>query len=563
MSSAVTLKSIRNKIETAMLKASATGHREASDFFNELLADIDMYSENGIDFKTIVNAIDDSLVIADGEGRYIYTNPSYTRNTGVSRDMIVGKTAAEIESQGKIFTRGAAIEVLETKKKVFRLATVHLSNPPQAGFVAGVPIFDEDGKLENIVVTSRPIFTLKYLQEGYQNFLSAAKSIEQGDGSPVREHTSASELSDTLNLGSIVGNSPSMNQINDTIKRVAPTDATVLITGESGAGKEVAANEIYRNSKRASKPFIKVNCASIPASLLESELFGYVKGAFSGANSGGKIGLFEAANNGTLLLDEIGDMPMDLQVKLLRAIQDREIYRVGGTTPIKLDIRIIASTNSELKKKIEEGTFRRDLYYRLNVVPVNIPPLRERRGDIRPLCSFFEEKFKVHNPLFRLTENQYRQLEEYRWPGNVRELQNVIEYMAICYNDQTPEMNDYTLSGILGFNEMPPESRIGTNLQSTEEESYGYDAIHEVFPFIAPPVRSESRDDASIEAIEAYGERREALAVPAASLKELEKQQLIKVLAESRNLREAGAKLGINASTVSRKIKQYGIEYKK
>ena len=539
MNDNISLKTIRRKIENALYEAAAKGSREAENFFSELLADIDMYSENGIDFKQIVNSIDDSLVIANGEGRYIFANPSYTRNTGISRDMIVGKTAAEIEAQGSIFTRGAAIEVLETKKKVFRLSTVHITNPPQAGFVAGVPIFGEDGKLESIVITSRPIFTLKYLQEGYQNFLAEAKALEQAVGSPVREHGSAEELKDGLIMDNITSPSPAMTLIHETIKKVAPTDATVLITGESGVGKEVAANEIYRQSRRRDKPFIKVNCASIPASLLESELFGYSKGAFSGANSAGKIGLFEAADKGTLLLDEIGDMSLDLQAKLLRAIQDREIYRVGGTKPIKLDIRIIASTNCDLKKKIEEGRFRRDLYYRLNVVPVHIPPLRDRKSDIRPLCRFFEQKYRTHNPDFSLTENQYRQLEEYSWPGNVRELQNVIEYMSICYNQQAPEMNDYTLSGILGYR----DSR-----ERPEEISYAQTPLID-------PIKARL--------VPASPEAAEASKTSPLSLKDLEKQQLIKALEESKNLREADAKLGINASTVSRKIKQYGIEYRR
>lgn len=220
-----------------------------------------------------------------------------------------------------------------------------------------------------------------------------------------------------------------------------------------GVGKEVVADEIYRLSSRSDKTFVKVNCASIPANLLESELFGYEKGAFSGANSSGKQGLFEMANGGTLLLDEIGDMPMDLQVKLLRAIQNKEITRVGGTKPIKLDIRIIAATNSDLKRKISEGTFRQDLYYRLNVIPIYIPPLRERLNDLDDLCdhfvAFFTEK---HGRAFTLTDDQRAIMKQYTWPGNIRELENVIEYLTICASG-TKEVADEMLRGLLDISQ--------------------------------------------------------------------------------------------------------------
>ena len=231
----------------------------------------------------------------------------------------------------------------------------------------------------------------------------------------------------------MIGKNGSLANIWNLIRHIAPTDATVLITGESGAGKEVVADEIFQNSARKNEPCIKINCASIPADLLESELFGYEKGAFSGANPNGKKGLFEQANHGTLMLDEIGDMPMELQVKLLRAIQQQEITRVGGSHPIKLDIRFIALTNSNLKEKIVNGTFRQDLYYRLNVIPIYVPPLRERLQDLEALCNTFIRKYtEKYHCAFAFTNQQLNLLKTYHWPGNIRELENIIEYVILC-----------------------------------------------------------------------------------------------------------------------------------
>lgn len=493
-------------------------------WLDELVDRINDFSVNGIDFRAVADNLDDSLVIADGEGRYIYTNPSYTRNTGIQPEQIIGRTAEEIETEGSIFKRGAAIEVLRTKNKVFRISNVYVTGNPEPGAVSGVPIFNEAGDLTHIICASRPLFTFNQLKDDFNNFLNNANSIQNRPSiAPFREH----ENSLALDSNHIMGSTPIVRDIYKIIRKAAPTDATVLITGESGSGKEVVADEIYRMSARNHAPFIKVNCASIPANLLESELFGYEKGAFSGASSSGKKGLFEMANNGTLLLDEIGDMPMDLQVKLLRAIQHKEITRIGGNKPIKLDIRFIAATNSDLKKKVTEGVFRQDLYYRLNVVPIHMPPLRERRSDIREFCDFFLDIYnKKHNSSMSLTPEQYRMLENYDWPGNIRELENVIEYLSICGYSEDPEVNDYMIAGMLEASVNAP----------SYAQSYA-DVRKE-------PVKETDIHSDIHSSVENY-----------------EKAMIEKVLAESRNLREAGAKLGVNASTVSRKIKAYGIDY--
>src|SRR5699024_8879129 len=222
--------------------------------------------------------------------------------------------------------------------------------------------------------------------------------------------------------------------------------STVLITGESGTGKEMVATAIWKNSDRHDKQFVAINCAAIPESLLESELFGYVKGAFTGADPKGKIGKFELANNGVIFLDEIGDMPLYLQSKLLRVIQDKKITRIGSNQIIPLDVRIIAATNKDLKKMIRENQFREDLYYRLNVIPIEIPPLRERKADIVELTEHFIEHYrKMFGKNFNYIDDRaMKTLIEYPWPGNVRELENVVEYMV--------NMMEY---GIIDMNTLP------------------------------------------------------------------------------------------------------------
>jgi DNA-binding NtrC family response regulator len=236
------------------------------------------------------------------------------------------------------------------------------------------------------------------------------------------------QLRDRYEFSSIIGNSPAMQRVFSSLQRIIKTDSTVLVLGESGTGKELVAKAIHFNGLRKDKPFIAVNCAAIPESLLESELFGHTRGAFTGAIKD-KIGKFEAANHGTIFLDEIGTMPLHLQTKLLRVLQEQEVERIGSTKPVKLDVRVISATNINLEEEIKRGVFREDLYYRLNVIPVNLPPLRDRTEDILPLAKHFIEKYcrTMNRPLMTITKEAVETLEQYPWPGNVRELENVIE----------------------------------------------------------------------------------------------------------------------------------------
>ncbi len=240
------------------------------------------------------------------------------------------------------------------------------------------------------------------------------------------------EIKEAHNFEEMVGQSRTLAEVIENIKLVASTDSSVLILGETGTGKELVARAVHSNSERRNLPLVKVNCAALPVGLIESELFGHEKGAFTGATDR-RIGRFELAHGGTIFLDEIGDMPPDLQVKLLRVLQEHEFERIGGSNLIKVDVRVIAATNRDLLRSVSEGTFRQDLYYRLNVFPIQVPPLRDRSEDIPPLVHYFVRRFslKIGRKITRIQPETMDRLVSYAWPGNVRELKNVIERSVI------------------------------------------------------------------------------------------------------------------------------------
>ncbi len=276
------------------------------------------------------------------------------------------------------------------------------------------------------------------------------------------------EIKSVHNFEEIVGASPALQKVLDSVNRVAPTDASVLIWGESGTGKELIARAIHSTSARADKPFIKINCAALPAGLVESELFGHERGAFSGAIQR-RIGRFELAHGGTIFLDEIGEVPKDVQVKLLRVLQEREFERVGGTQTIKCDVRVIAATNRVLEKAIQEGEFRADLYYRLNVFPINMPALRERTEDIPQLVRFFAQKYgpRVGRRIESVDAQTLERLCAYQWPGNIRELENIIERALIL--STTPLLRIDPEAVGLSIN--PPASATGRDGPDSSEEA--------------------------------------------------------------------------------------------
>ncbi|HUX33960.1 MAG TPA: sigma-54 dependent transcriptional regulator [Gemmatimonadaceae bacterium] len=278
--------------------------------------------------------------------------------------------------------------------------------------------------------------------------------------------------------GQMVGTSPALHRVREMIERVAATDARVLITGESGTGKELVAAAIHEASPRRDKPFVRVNCAAIPRDLLESEMFGHEKGAFTGASER-RIGRFELAHGGTLLLDEVGDLGQEAQAKLLRAIEAGEIERVGGGKPIRVDVRILAATNKDLARAVAEGAFREDLLFRLNVIPLHVPPLRERPDDIPALVAHFSalHRARTGHPAPRWTDDATTLLTRYRWPGNVRELANVVERLAILHSGREVTAGDVRGVVAIGRGEgagdappLPDPARLAQPLSDTLDE---------------------------------------------------------------------------------------------
>ena len=305
----------------------------------------------------------------------------------------------------------------------------------------GHPIADPSGEVVEFVGTDMDVTEQREAREELEIAYEQIKRLKdrlQDENVSLRE-----EIDQAFMFGEIVGSSPVLRKVLASTSKVAPTDATVLISGETGTGKELIAREIHKRSRRAGAAFVSVNCAAIPAALIASELFGHEKGAFTGAMQQ-RRGRFELANGGTIFLDEIGEVPIDTQVALLRVLQERQIERIGGTRPIPVDVRVIAATNRNLPAATASGEFRSDLFYRLNVFPIHLPPLRERREDIPVLLEHFVKRFaeKMRKRVCRIGKRTLQLCEAYAWPGNVRELQNIVERAVILCGDDTLEIDD-------------------------------------------------------------------------------------------------------------------------
>jgi transcriptional regulator with PAS, ATPase and Fis domain len=319
-----------------------------------------------------------------------------------------------------VYSESVTLKVLESKKATTIIQKAKNGNEILA---TGTPVFTEGGQIDKIVVNSRDITDL--------NNLNRELSLKEELAEKYREELELLRL-ETFGGSVIVSKSTVMQKVFRLAATVSKVESTVLITGESGVGKGVLAQFIHNNSGRKKGPFIKIDCSAIPETLFESELFGYEKGAFTGAEKGGKVGLFELAQGGTVFLDEVGELPLSMQPKIMRAIQDKEIVSVGGDKVKKLDIRIMAATNMDLNQMVIEKLFREDLYYRLNVVPIKIPPLKERKEDILPLIRQVMERMnRSYNWNKRLSAEALDALINYSWPGNVRELENLVERMMV------------------------------------------------------------------------------------------------------------------------------------
>ncbi|HCN4725536.1 TPA: sigma-54-dependent transcriptional regulator [Escherichia coli] len=426
-------------------------------------------------FATMIDNMDQGVLVVDDENRVQFVNQTALKTLGVVQNNIIGKPIRfrplTFESN---FTHGHMQHIVSWDDKSELII----------------------GQLHNI--------------QGRQLFLMAFH----------QSHTSFSVANapDEPHIEQLVGECRVMRQLKRLISRIAPSPSSVMVVGESGTGKEVVARAIHKLSGRRNKPFIAINCAAIPEQLLESELFGYVKGAFTGASANGKTGLIQAANTGTLFLDEIGDMPLMLQAKLLRAIEAREILPIGASSPIQVDIRIISATNQNLAQFIAEGKFREDLFYRLNVIPITLPPLRERQEDIELLVHYFLHLHtrRLGSVYPGIAPDVVEILRKHRWPGNLRELSNLMEYLVNVV--PSGEVIDSTL--------LPPNLlNNGTTEQSDVTE------VNEAYLAL---------DDAGGTALE-----------------EMEKQMIREALSRHNSKKQVADELGIGIATLYRKIKKY------
>lgn len=377
------------------------------------------------DLKAVFDSSYDVIYVSDGNGITLRVSSACERLWGCKAEDLIGKSVYELEDKG-IFKPSITRLVLEKRHQVQAIQTtvkgIRL-------MVVGTPIKDSNNNIHRVVNFSRDITQEDILETE----LKELKNLLDGYKQELKELRRSASIDDD-----IIVSSTAMKKVFVLAEKAAEVNSTVMVTGESGSGKEIVANYIHKNSDRFEKPFIKINCGAIPETLLESELFGYRKGAFTGASKSGKKGMFEIANSGTIFLDEIGELSLPLQVKLFRVIQESEIVPLGDTEPIKLDVRIIAATSRDLKELIKEKTFRPELYYRLNVVPIKIPPLRDRREDILPLILHFIDKYcaKHKKSNKRLSNELINRLEAYDWPGNVRELKNIVERMVVLSDNK-------------------------------------------------------------------------------------------------------------------------------
>lgn len=371
------------------------------------------------ELEAIFHFSHDGIFVSDGNGVALRCNESYSRITGLEAEKLIGLNMNEILKRGYL-SESATLMVVQTGK---RATTMPVLKSGKKALITSNPVFDKTGKIVRIISNVRDITEL----------IDLKTQLEQVQELSERYYSEIMHLrSQTTVIEGMVAESPVMRQIVSTALKVAATNATVLITGESGVGKEVLARAIHRHSEIKEGPFVKVNCGSIPGTLLESELFGYEKGAFTSAATAGKAGIFEIAQGGTLFLDEIGEIPLALQTKLLGVLQDMKFTRVGGTKEIQLSARIIAATNRDLEEMVQKREFRKDLFYRIYVVGLKIPPLQERREDIFPLSNNFLKKFNEKYKTTNLFSSQIiNEFIQYSWPGNVREMENLIERLVV------------------------------------------------------------------------------------------------------------------------------------
>lgn len=465
------------------------------EIFEAFIASSEKVRELKQELEAIMNLSGELVTITDGEGKVLRVNTTCEQIMGVKEHEFVGKHAFSLEDKG-------VINISSTAQVIKQKRAVTLSQVTKSGrrlIVRGFPIFAEDGSLSKVINISKDVTEEANLRRNLEDTRKILTYYQK----------EIFQLQDKENK--VIVKSKAMEELYELVCRIADSDATVLLQGETGVGKEVIARTIHQVSSRKDQPFIKINCGALPESLIESELFGYSKGTFTGGNKDGKEGLLYAADKGTFFLDEIGEFPLNLQAKLLRVLQEKEFTPLGKTQPVNINIRFIAATNRDLEVMVKEGTFRADLYYRLFVVPITIPSLKERKDDIPFLVKHFLE---LYNEKYQQTKTIHhkvvQQFLDYEWEGNVRELQNTIERLVV-----TVPCEEIT------YEHLPKKMTSTTSSSSNIEENV--------------PLK--------------------------VAVANFEKIILEKTISTSSNLKEVSEKLGVDISTISRKCKKYNIAF--
>lgn len=499
-------KDIFYSLQTLSVGSRKLYHLIVSDYtgFSAISENMSVLLDENHYLNHILNNLPDGVYIANEKGITLYANDSFLELSGLKRENIINEPLKNLVSEGRVPTSNC-LQVIKSKKPV---STIIKYYSGKDCLVSGTPIFDSKGNLKRVVSIIRDVSELQKLRSDLEKTASLSSIYVR------RLNEMSINATDTIST-----KNKHMEEIYSLASSISNIDSPVLILGETGVGKDFFANYIHKISSRKNEPFLKINCSAIPEQLLESELFGYEPGAFTGASQKGKPGLFEIAGNGTLFLDEIGEMPYPLQAKLLAAIQDKKMYRIGGSKAIHINARIIAATNVDLQQMIAEKKFRMDLYYRLNVINFEIPPLRERQEDIVFFSNTFLNEYNHKYGKCRyFSPELYNAFLNYPWPGNIREMKNIIERLVIITKENL-------ISDTFFYEQITPTKK--TSAQSTT--------------------------DADV-----YSTR-----ITSSSLKKnLEDYEIYLVrsaIVKHRTLSDAAAALGIDLSTLVRKKKKYGL----
>ena len=457
--------------------------------------------------RTILQHCAGTIFVTDGRGRIIYSNEESSSALGCSTRELIGTTIYDLVKQG-LTNDAVSIRVIKEKRTIS--SRVYYKDGKET-VVTGEPVFDDAGELIMVVVYGQKRETISM----------RIRSLEE-DNKAIRQ-TLSHVMHDALSQNVVVAESPTTQNCLSIAEKAAHLDSTIMLYGESGSGKEVVARHIHSNSQRAQQIFLPVNCAAFPHELMESEFFGYDKGAFTGSNKDGKLGLFELADRGTLFLDEIGELNLLMQSKLLRVLETGEVKRVNGTQLRKVNVRIVAATNRDLKSMTTEGTFREDLFYRLNVIPITVPPLRDRQEDIPVLATYFLEQLnKKYSDHKRFARGALDVFKAYPWPGNVRELRNVIERLFVVSED---DITGRQVSDVLGT---------GSTVHSTPEQ-------------VAEPLAVTSYEDPLRTVTEQF-----------------QRDYITQVLKDcDGNVKNAAQKLGFGRSGLYKKLESLGLNIKR